>query len=151
MNKTFKISLVVVAMLAVVLFAQSGAWAGKLQSSNQAPSVAVNETGMRPLGTTTGRSAGLVTYGVGMSGILHQHMVGAANIGRPDGTYYVFSGNASKAVTVKIDVGPNWHGQVYYFNGSGWQVNGFQRNNDVLMVTFPAGAMYFAVTPANGG
>ena len=53
MNKTFKLSLVVVAVLAVMLFAQSGAWAGKLQGNDQAPSVAVNEAGARPMGSTS--------------------------------------------------------------------------------------------------
>ncbi len=145
MSKTFKLSLVFVAVLAVVLFAQSGAWAGKLQGSEQAPSVAVNETDARCAGTTSPKAKSVWEIGHSgtLHGILHIHMVKDANVGRPDGTYY--SVGTDKAVTVKIEVGPNWSGSLYYYLGDSWNNIGYTRDGNTLTATFPAGTMYFAV------
>ena len=147
MSKAFKLSLVLVAVLAVVLFAQSGAWAGKLQGNDQAPSVAENETGARPCGTTSTevKSVWEVTNAFGIHGIIHNHFVKGANVDRPDGTYYY--ADTAGVFTVNIEVGPNWNSSVYYYLGNSWNIVGYTRDGNTLTVTFPAGTVYFAVGP----
>ena len=145
MNKKFKLTLVFVAVLAIALLAQSGAWAGKLQSSNEAPSVAVNEAGIRPQGTSQGQTAKVVSGGSGLSGIIHNKMVTAANVNRPDGTYYALYNNKQGA-TISVAVGPNFSGTVsYYLNG--WHTVRYTTVNNVITFTVPPGAQYIAITP----
>ena len=155
MNKTFKLTLVFVAVVAIALFAQSGAWAGKMQSGDQAPSVAVNEAGARPVGTTS--SGAKYIWAIHTSGVLvhevsHLNFANALNVGRPDGTYFeAVYPNDAYGVLVFAEVGPGWHGNVSCWTGAGWYpvyVAGVGSNT--ISFTLLPGTTIFVISPAGG-
>ncbi len=155
MNKTFKLTLVFVAVVAIALFAQSGAWAGKMQSGDQAPSVAVNEAGARPVGTTSIHAKkvwALPTSGVIVHEMSHLKFDKALNVDRPDGTYfYAVYPNDAFGVLVFAEVGPGWNGDVLCWTGSGWYPVYTAREGNTITFTLLPGTTIFVVSPANGG
>lgn len=152
MNKTLKLSLVVVLLLAVVLVAQNGAWAGKLQSGAQAPSAVESAAGARPVGTSQGQSlwvagGGAVAHQGGFQGNLPLEM----RSGAPDGTVYLITpahcGEAG--LVVNFATGPNWTGTVSYFNGGNWISIVPQGGDGDWTVTLPCGGpTYIVISPA---
>lgn len=149
MNKRVLIAIVVV--LAVVLMAQTGAWAGKLQAGSEAPVAAPENAGVRPHGTTGFHPSGpnSAVY-VAPSGPTEKtfnivdytdDLPTAPAADAPEGAAFLKgteSGTGttlSKSYTIEVELGADG-GTVFYWSGSGW-VELTVTDNEV---TIPAGA-----------
>jgi len=129
-----RVLIAIVVVLAVVLMAQTGAWAGKLQAGSDAPVVAAENAGARPQGTTTGDSVSSDDDDVTV-----EVLTGDVPEGPPDGAsfYEVTVGTGdtlSEDVELNVEVGPD--GSAFYWDGSEWV------ELDIVdgVVTVPAGA-----------
>ncbi len=153
MSKTLKLSLVVVAVVAIAVFASSGAWAGKLLGNDQAPSVAVNETGARPQGTVVDTKT--ATYHLTQTGKTGSQKINqltphklpkqCAGAAMPGGNYFNVAGVTGGIMTV--EVGPNWAGSVSFCTSGGWSGGGYVRDGNLLKISFSTGTTAVAVTP----
>jgi hypothetical protein len=143
-----RVLIAVALVLAIVLIAQTGAWASKLQVANEAP--AASEAGARPQGTVknTGGAAAPAVPATGAEEevVTVTDYTGEAPEGAPDGAalYQVTvtkggqkSGDTfAKAQTIEVELGPNG-GTVSYWNGSAWVD---LTVSDAGTVTLPVGA-----------
>ena len=148
MNKKIKFSLVVIAVIAIAVFAQSGAWAGKLQGNNESPSVASNE-GARPMGTTTVKiKTARVSIGTGMVHKIQPFKLDAKYGAKSSmGTfYYIDGGDNTVSRTVQVEVGPNWEGTVSYWLGDSWLNAYWEKDGNIVTFVFPSGAEFFIIS-----
>ena len=151
MNKRVLIAIVVV--LAVVLMAQTGAWAGKLQAGSEAPAAAPENAGVRPAGSSgyqpSGPNSGYIgpvvpsgptekTFNlVDYTDDLPTAPAADASEGAVflEGTESGTGTTLSIAYTVEVELGADG-GTVLYWSGSAW-VELTVTDNEV---TIPAGA-----------
>ena len=153
MSKTLKLSLVIVAVVAVAVFASSGAWAGKLLGNDQAPSVAVNETGARPQGTVVdAKTATAHLTQTGKTGSQkinqlapHKLPKQCAGVAMPGGNY--FSVDGVPGGTISVEVGPNWAGSVSFCTSGGWSGGSYVKDGNRVYISFSTGTIAVAVTP----
>lgn len=146
MNKFLKLAVALMLLLAVVVVAQGGAWAAKINNADAAPVAGLSETGLavsRPAGTSSGTSAKTV------DGVGAVNQTSSVPGPHPDGTYYMVS-SCSSAVTVQLETGPNWAGGVFYYDGGSWTRVAPYKDNGKWYVDLSCAAdpFYFIVGPA---
>lgn len=148
MNKFLKFAVALALLLAVVIVAQGGAWAAKVNSADSAPVAAVDGAGVavaRPAGTVSNT----IKTVMAVDGVGEIHKAGVNPVGSPAGTYYSVT-SCSSAVSVKFEAGPNWSGGVFYFDGANWtRVQPYEMNGywyaDFSCAMDP---FYFIIGPA---
>ncbi len=135
-----RVLIAVALVLAVVLIAQTGVWAGKLQAGSEAPAAAPAEAGARPQGTADGDI--IIPVAGGLEFVVVDY-TGDVPDGAPDGAIFLEgteSGEGAGATMVEahvmeVELGPDG-GTVSYWNGSAWIELAVTDGK----VTIPAGA-----------
>ena len=147
MKKRSLIALVLV--LAVVLIAQTGAWAGKLQTGADAAPAAASNAGVRPAGTVTnegGAIEGIVVMSEEENVTLVVLEISEDDMDLPNDDAFLvevtFNGD-SRELTVEF--GPDG-GEFYYWNGTEW-VELEVTNGTVTIPADAADPVMIAVVP----
>lgn len=149
MNKFLKVAVALALLLAVVIVAQGGAWAAKVDSADSAPVAAVDGAGAavaRPAGTVGNTMKSVRS----VDGAASVKKAGLPPAGAPAGTLYMTSCPASP-VEVVFETGPNWGYGVYLelSDGSWMSLGATQVEEGKWKTSIPCnGTAYFIIGAA---
>lgn len=125
----------VVLVLAVILIAQTGAWAGKLQAGSEAPALADSNAGIRPMGTGGNGGTGDSDYQSPppyvppAATFVVEEFSGDVPEGAPEGATFqqgLESGGKNtlskthKITLEELELASDFAGAISYWNGSEW-------------------------------
>lgn len=108
-----RVLIAVALVLAVVLIAQTGVWAGKLQVGSEAPAAAPAEAGARPQGTVVGALPVADTVSVDCPDDAPDGAVCYTHTDVDSGDTFAYDH------VMEVELGPDG-GTVWYWNGSAW-------------------------------